>query len=226
MSVEASKARRGVARLGLDGVYVLVGHSELRSMPTLDIAKAALDGGACALQLRDKISERTELELLAEQFRRICSDTSALFIVNDDPWLARRSDADGVHVGQSDASVSRCRTILKPRQIVGRSNATVHEARDSMSKSADYVAVGTVFPTSTKGDTRHAGIATLADIVRMSTVPVVAIGGINAANVCVPAVAGADAVCVASAVTDSADPMRATWELRRNFEAALPHRRV
>lgn len=188
----------------------------------LDVARAALHGGAGALQLRDKVSSRAELRHRADALRRLCDDAGALLIVNDDPTLARECGADGVHVGQQDADVAECRSVLDADQIVGRSNATLDEALASVEMGADYIAVGAMFPSSTKSDTRPAGISTLRAVTAAVDVPVVAIGGVTLENVHLVAEAGPDAICVASAVTGAADPARATSVLLQRFLAAKP----
>ena len=212
-------ARRDLAAR-LNGVYVIVGHSQTSDRSALDIARAAIDGGACAIQLRDKTSPRANVVRDAEAMTRLCKDSGVLFIVNDDPRLAAQVGSEGVHVGQGDACISECRSVLDDRQIVGRSNATVDEVRESIQQGADYVAVGAMFQSSTKRDTRPAGIETLAAAVQLAEVPLVAIGGINVSNVALIAATGANAACVASAVTEAADPERATRELLRNFMSA------
>lgn len=219
-SMDCPESERRAIATRLNGIYVIVGHSQTSGMSALDVAQAAIDGGACAIQLRDKTSPRADIARAAEAMTRLCNDSGVLFIVNDDPRLAAQVGSDGVHVGQGDASISECRSVLEGRQIVGRSNATVAEVRESIQHGVDYVAVGAMFQSSTKRDTRPAGIETLAAAVQLAEVPVVAIGGINAGNVGLIAATGANAACVASAVTEAADPERATSELLRNFMSA------
>ena len=204
----------------LKGVYVIVGPAHTCGRSVLDITRAAIDGGACAIQLRDKASSAAEVLEAAAVLQRVCNESDVLFVLNDDPHLAAQIGADGVHVGQTDASVDACRAVLNEHQIVGRSNATVEEVRESLQQGADYVAVGAMFQSSTKLDTRPAGVATLASVVQFADVPVVAIGGINADNIGSIAAAGANVACVASAVTAAADPELATKQLLHNFESA------
>lgn len=218
MDCPESERRAIAARL--NGIYVIVGHSQTSGRTALDVARAAIDGGACAIQLRDKTSPRADVVRAAEAMTRLCNDSGVLFIVNDDPSLAAQVGSEGVHVGQGDASVSECRSVLDENQIVGRSNATVDEVRESIQQGADYVAVGAMFQSSTKRDTRPAGVETLAVAMQLAEVPVVAIGGINVGNIGLIAATGAAATCVASAVTDAADPERATGDLLRNFMSA------
>ena len=186
----------------------------------VSVARRVLGGGACAIQLRDKASSLATIQRAAADLRRLCSDAGALLIINDDPALARDCGADGVHVGQTDASVPHCRSVLADHQFVGKSNATVPEAIASTREGADYVAVGSIFRTTTKLNTRPAGLETLREVASTAQLPVVAVGGIDFSNVSAVAEAGADAACVASAVTEADDPERATSRLLREFLAA------
>ena len=186
----------------------------------VSVARRVLGGGACAIQLRDKVSSLATIRRTAADLRRLCSDADALLVINDDPALARDCDADGVHVGQTDASVPHCRSVLADHQFVGKSNATVPEAIASAREGADYVAVGSIFRTTTKLNTRPAGLETLREVASAAQLPVVAVGGIDFSNIAAVAEAGADAACVASAVTEADDPERATSRLLREFLAA------
>src|SRR3954449_13199463 len=95
---------------------------------------AALRGGVDIVQLREKSLPRREIELAAQTFRRLCDNHSALFIVNDDPDLARTCDADGVHVGQDDLAAAEARALLGPDAIIGLS--THSEAQIAASAQA------------------------------------------------------------------------------------------
>ncbi len=214
-----SDVRRAAAS-GLDGVYVIVdpGHTNGRS--TVDVARAALSGGAVAIQLRRKGGPGKEVLEEARRIGEMCAETGALFIVNDYADVARIVDADGLHLGQGDLPLAAARQVLAPHQIVGTSNALLQEALDSEAESADYIAVGSIFPTTTKSDTRPAGLETLAEVKKSVGVPVVAIGGINHDNAGRVVDAGADAICVATAVTTADDPEHATRTLASAFSAA------
>jgi thiamine-phosphate pyrophosphorylase len=193
-------------------------HTEGRNV--LDIAAAALAGGACAIQLRDKNGSRRGVLETARKMQAMCSEAGAIFIVNDWVDIAALVNADGVHVGQKDIGVEPARELLRAGQIIGTSNALPQEAMDSESDGADYVAVGAMFQTSTKQDTRPAGIETLRKVKGSVGVPVIAIGGINAGNIRQVADAGADSACVATAVTKAADPEAATRQLDKLFSNA------
>ncbi len=127
--------------------------------------------------------------------------------------MARLAGADGLHVGQTDMSIGDARQILSPDQLVGRSNAIFDEAIASESDSADYVAVGSIYASPTKSNTRPAGLEVLKRVAEVVDVPVVAIGGINETNVGAVLEAGADSVCVISAVAGADDVEAASKRL-------------
>ena len=161
---------------------------------------AAVAGGAALVQYRSKTldapSRRTQARVLAATptVRR------ALFIVNDDPDLARDVDADGVHLGEDDGAIDEARRRLPGDAIVGVScYGDASRARDAAVRGADYVAFGSFFPSRVKPGARQANVELLAH-ARTLGVPVVAIGGITAANAAALVTAGADAVAVISDV--------------------------
>ena len=117
----------------------------------------------------------------AEQIAEICKDR-AVFLVNDRIDVALAVDADGVHIGQDDMNCHRAIRLAESGMVVGVSADTPLEARAAEKAGAAYVGAGSVFPTSTKPDTPVIGVRGLADVVRAVTIPVVAIGGISAAN--------------------------------------------
>ena len=160
---------------------------------------------------------------LAGALRGVCSDGGAALIINDHPDVAVAVDADGVHLGQNDMPIAAARASLHPWQIAGTSNALTTEADVSVQAGADYVAVGRMFPTGSKADTRPAGPETLRavrDAMPADGPPLLAIGGITTENAGEVARAGADGVCVIAAVTQSDDPRAAAARLLEAFNAA------
>ena len=210
--------RRETAQ-AMAGIYVIVDPEQTNGRPVTEVAEAALAGGATAIQLRDKVGDKRALLETARSIKRMCEGTGSVFIVNDHADVARLADADGLHVGQKDLPVGEARRVLGEQQLVGTSNALLQEALDSEAQLADYVAVGAIFPTSTKENTRPAGLETLKQVKRAVATPVVAIGGINHDNVAQVAEAGADIACVATAVTLADDPESATRRLGELFES-------
>jgi len=167
--------------------------------------EAALAGGAGAIQYRSKCADAALRYRQAEALVRIARERGALCIVNDDATLCAAVGADGVHLGETDGSAAAARAIIGPERIIGIScynDFALAEA--AVAAGADYIAFGSFFPSSVKPDARRADIALLARAGTLG-VPVVAIGGITAANAGKLERAGAYAVAVISAVFDAPD---------------------
>ncbi len=199
----------------IEGLYVIVDPEATNGRPVADVAEAALRGGARVIQLRDKSGDRGDVMAISRRLRSVCDQDGALFIMNDDPAHAVLSDAHGLHLGQTDLTVPEARRILEPHQIIGRSNNGLEELATSVSMGADYLAIGAVFATSTMGKSGRpaVGTETVARAREASDMPIVAIGGINHDNVAEVVRAGADCICVVSAVTLSNDPEAAAYAL-------------
>jgi len=173
-------------------------------------ARAALEGGAVALQYRNKGADAAHRHAQASALARMHAARGALFIVNDDAQLARAVDADGVHIGEDDASVTSAREIVGPDRIVGVSCYNDFErAATAVAQGADYVAFGSFFVSGTKPAAGVADVSLLSR-ARALGVPVVAIGGIRADNAASLIAAGADAVAVISDVFGHDDPSDVT----------------
>jgi thiamine-phosphate pyrophosphorylase len=214
----------GVARqhaaAKLRGLYVLIDPQQTGGRDPLWVARQALEGGATALQLRDKLRDKGDSLPLAQRLVQLCRDYDATCIINDHADLAVASGAHGVHVGQHDLPVALAKAVLKPWQIVGSSNALLEEAIASFQDGADYIAVGAMFSSTSKDNTRPAGPETLRkvrEVIPAGGPPLIAIGGIDKENVWEVAKAGADGIAVISAVTLAEDPARAAEDLLRAF---------
>lgn len=173
---------------------------------------AALRGGVDIVQLRAKELGDDELVAAAEPFRRTCERHGALFVLNDRPDLVERCGADGVHVGQGDAPVADARRTVGADRLVGLST----HARDEIASAdgADYIGVGTIFPTPTKPDNDIAGLELVRAARYAARVPWFAIGGIELANVPRVAANGASGIAVVRAIRDADDPEAAARALR------------
>ena len=204
------------------GLYVIVDPEATKGRDVVEVAEATLRGGTSVIQLRDKMRDKGEALRVARTIKALCHAHDALFIVNDDADIALLSDAHGLHVGQTDLPVGEARRVLAPEQIVGRSNNGVEESLHSAGQGADYVAVGTIYSTTTMGKSGRTALGPdmIRQVKQAVSVPVVAIGGINADNIAEVASAGADCICVVSAVTYADDPERATAELVEIIESA------
>jgi thiamine-phosphate pyrophosphorylase len=175
---------------------------------------AALSGGVDIVQLREKELGRDEIERSARTFRRLCDTHSALFVVNDDPWLARTCGADGVHVGQDDVAASEAREVLGPEAIVGLSTHSQEQLAASAAEPIDYVSVGPVWETPTKEGRPGVGLGLVEHATADAPHPFFAIGGIDAANAAEVIAAGARRLGVVRAIRDAEDPAAAAEALR------------
>ena len=205
---------------GLWRLHVLTDRKTSGGRSHLQVAEAAIAGGADVVQLRDKEAPSGRLYQEAMQLRKITRDAKVPFIVNDRLDIALAVDADGVHVGQSDLPASVARRILGPGKILGVSVDTVEQAILAEKDGADYLGVGPVFEArGTKPDTGEPmGVDCIARIRRHCRLPIVAIGGINAENAGKVREAGADAVAVISAIVSADDISQATRRLKRILE--------
>ena len=203
------------------GLYVIIDPSVTGGRDPLDIAQAALRGGARMLQLRDKDRDKGESIPLAESLQKLCQEAKASLIINDHADVAAIVGSAGIHVGQTDLPVSEARKVLAHSQVVGRSNHEIEELPESEEMGADHVAFGPIYPTGTK-DVGYdpQGITRLLLAREASKTPLVAIGGINTENVAPVIEAGADAICVTAAVGAARDPEAAAARLVSLIEAA------
>jgi thiamine-phosphate pyrophosphorylase len=173
-----------------------------------------LNGGVDIVQLREKELPRREVELAALTFRRLCDTYSALFVVNDDPGLARACNADGVHVGQDDMAASEVRAAVGPDAIVGLSTHSEEQLAAATDQPVDYVSVGPIWETPTKAGRPAVGLDLIRHAAANAPHPFFAIGGIDPSNAAQVVDAGAERMCVVRALRDAEDPTVVAEELR------------
>ncbi|MFC2058708.1 thiamine phosphate synthase [Chloroflexota bacterium] len=200
------------------GLYLVLDGGALGGRSDVEVSRQAIAGGAKVIQLRDTQRGIRELVPIAQELKKLCADSGILFIVNDYLELALASDADGLHIGQGDLPLTVARKLLPGDKIVGCSTATLPEALRAQDEGADYVAVGSIYPTVSKTGVRPAGLETLRQVKNEISVPVVAIGGINYCNVADVIAAGADAVAVINAVLGADDVCEASEQLAVKIE--------
>jgi len=190
-----------------------------RGRSHLEIAAAAVRGGADVIQLRDKEASGGRLFEIAVALRELTRGTGIPLIVNDRLDVAMAAGADGVHLGQEDLPADAARRILGPEKILGVSAETPAEARRAEAAGADYLGVGPVFEA--RGSKPDAGAPQgLDQIVRIraeTRLPIVAIGGIRPDNARRVREAGADAVAVISAIVSAEDVEEATRRMKRSL---------
>ncbi len=180
----------------------------------LAVASEALDGGATVIQLRDKAASTRVLVEEGLALRELTRQRGALLIVNDRLDVALAVEADGAHVGQDDMPVELARRLLGPGRILGVSASSRVEAERAIAAGADYLGVGPIYPTRGKADAGPAtGVELLREIAAFADLPLVAIGGITAANAADVIQAGACGVAVITAVVNAEHIATAAHEL-------------
>ena len=185
-----------------------------------ELLDAVLAGGCRIVQLREKTMPPAEIFPLAQALRRRCREAGALFIVNDRVDLALAVEADGAHVGQDDLPAREARRLLPPPMILGVSTHNADQARRARDDGADYVAVGSMFPTGSKIGFELVGPELVRRVRADIPVPLVAIGGITRDNLSQVIEAGADAVAVISAIGNARDPAAAVREFLETIRSA------
>lgn len=209
------------------GLYVITYSDKSSGRGHLDVASAALEGGADVVQLRAKELGGRDMQDLAA---RICAMVregggDCLFVVNDRIDVARATGAGGVHLGQDDIAAAAARQLLGEGMVLGISATSVEEARAAEADGADYLGVGPVFATPTKTDAAAPiGLDGLRRIRETVALPIVAIGGINEENARQVLEAGADGIAVISAVTGAEHMSEAVRDLRRLVDDCLSRR--
>src|SRR5438445_2314074 len=179
----------------------------------LDLARAALRGGADILQLRHKTVPRGELLALARRLREATTNAGAVFIVNDHVDIALIAGADGVHLGPNDMSIEAARRIAPEGFVIGASAQSVEAARAAVRAGADYIGSGPAFSTPVKQEKAVIGPAGIAAVTAAVDVPVFAIGGIDESNLSQLTALGIHRACVIRSVSDAPDPEQATARL-------------
>lgn len=206
----------------ISGLYVIIDTQLLKGRHHLDVAGQAISGGARTIQLRDKVQNRKDLITVARQMKTLCAEREALFIMNDYLDVALDSDADGLHLGQDDLPVKAARRLLPPGKIIGCSTTSPELAKAARADGADYIAVGAIYPTSSKISTttpaKVVGLETLRRVRQVIKGPIVAIGGITGDNVSEVMAAGADSAAVISAVVGAESPEAAARQIVENME--------
>jgi thiamine-phosphate pyrophosphorylase len=177
-------------------------------------AEAAVQAGVGFVQLRMKRASRNEILAAARDIRRVTAGTATRFIVNDDPEIAQEVQADGVHVGQDDPAPAVIRARFPGVKIIGLSTHSPAQVLAANAAPVDYIGVGPVYATPTKEIPDPVlGLETMAEMIRLSTHPAVAIGGIDAARAAAVVRAGARRFAVVRAVCAHPEPLTAVRTL-------------
>ena len=181
-------------------LYAVTDRTWLRGRTLLEQVEDALRGGATMVQLREKELDEDAFLREAMALAKLCHRYGVPLLINDNVEIARRSGADGVHVGQEDMAAEEVRGILGSDMIVGVTAKTVEQALRAQDAGADYLGSGAVFGSSTKLNAKPMTRETLSAITHAVSIPVVAIGGIHSGNILELAGTGIAGVAVVSGI--------------------------
>ncbi|MCR5212340.1 MAG: thiamine phosphate synthase [Lachnospiraceae bacterium] len=195
-------------------LYAVTDRHWLNGRSLIEVVKESLEGGVTFLQLREKELDDESFLKEAKELKVLCREYKVPFVIDDNVEIAIKTDADGVHVGQSDMEAGDVRKRLGPDKIIGVSAQTVEQAVLAEKRGADYLGVGAVFPTGSKDDADDVSFETLKAICEAVSIPVVAIGGISKGNAPELKGSGICGVAVISAIYAAPDIKKAAYELK------------
>ena len=196
------------------GLYLILDPAVAGNRSLHEIVTDALITGVRVFQLRVKTPHTGEFYSEAFRLTPLIHAAGGRLFVNDRCDVALAAGADGVHLGQQDLPFGEARALLRPDMLIGISTHSVEQALEAEAAGADYIGFGPIFPTRSKAHPDPVvGIEGLREVRSRVRVPIVAIGGITAANISSVARAGSEAPAVLSAVLEAADPARALREL-------------
>lgn len=195
-------------------LYAVTDRSWLGDRTLAQVVEEVLKGGATFLQLREKEMDQAAILAEAKEIRAIAARYHVPFIINDSVDIALACDADGVHVGQNDLMGRDVRALIGPDKILGITANTVELAVAAEQAGADYIGAGAVFGTTTKQNAKNLSLDTLKAICQAVSIPVVAIGGINADNLPQLVGTGAAGAAVVSALFAQKEPEEAARHMR------------
>jgi thiamine-phosphate diphosphorylase len=195
---------------------IVVTDADCGGRDLVDVVRAALRGGAPAIQLRMKDGAARDMVEMAQALLAETRPAGALLFVNDRVDVAVIAGADGAHVGQDDLPVGAARRVSPPGFLLGVSAESVELALQAEAEGADYVGVGPVYPTGSKADAGEPiGLGRIAEVAASVRIPIVGIGGIAIGNARAVVESGAAGVAVISAVMRADDPESVVRELLR-----------
>lgn len=196
-------------------LYAVTDRTWLNDDTLYEQVEKAIKGGVTFVQLREKKLDEESFLNEASEIQKLCRKYDIPFVINDNVEIAKRINADGVHIGQRDMGAANVRAILGDNKILGVSAQTVEQAVLAEKQGADYLGVGAVFPTGSKADAEDVSYETLKAICEAVKIPVVAIGGISVSNVLKLKGSGISGIAVISAIFAAQDIESATKNLKQ-----------
>ncbi|MCI8496891.1 MAG: thiamine phosphate synthase [Clostridiales bacterium] len=195
-------------------LYLCTDRGLMTTRTVEESVEQAILGGATVIQLREKDLSSRDFYNTARKVREVTARHHIPFLINDRADIALAVQADGVHVGQSDLPCAAVRRMMGKDAVIGVSVSTVEEALAAQADGADYLGVGAMFATGTKQDAEVVGREVLCAIRAAVSIPIVIIGGINAATIPQFAGLGIDGAAVVSAIVAQPDVRAAAQSLR------------
>ncbi|KER10864.1 MAG: thiamine-phosphate synthase [[Candidatus Thermochlorobacteriaceae] bacterium GBChlB] len=200
----------------ISGLCVITDTAVQQRFSHVQLAELSMQGGADIVQLRGKALSTKDLFASAVGIRALSLAYGTVFIVNDRADIALASNADGVHLGQTDLPIAAARKILGNDKLIGATASTIDDALKAEQDGADYIGFGHIFSTTSKEKlTPPTGVAMLRDVLQAVKIPVMAIGGINQKNIESVWQTGVQSVAVISAVASAETPKAATAQLKK-----------
>ena len=195
-------------------LYVIIDGEAIGARSPLDVAAAAIRGGADVLQLRLKTASTRECITRGQQMLALARPAGVPLIINDRVDVAIAVGADGVHLGQEDLPPRIARTLVGPGRLIGLSTHSLEQALTAQREPIDYFGVGPIFSTPTKPAYPSVGVGLIRQVAAAARLPFVCIGGIDAQTLPEVRAAGARCVAVVRAVCAASDPESATRHLK------------
>lgn len=200
-------------------LYLVTGETKNKHFEYFDIVQRAIEGGVSMVQLRLKNTPKEDIKRIALKLKEILNPYKIPLIINDHVDIVQAIDADGVHLGQKDLSIHEARRLLGEHTIIGFSIDTLDSFENLDLTATDYIAASPVFSTNTKKDIAQplllSGVKRLKEL---SSLPLIAIGGLNSSNIADVLNAGADGIALISSIWNADDPKIAAKELRTIIE--------
>lgn len=198
-------------------LYFVTDSTGLSEEVFLRKVEEACKGGVTIVQLREKERNGREYLMLAKKVKSITDKYNIPLIIDDRVDIAMAADAAGVHLGQSDIPVLDARRLMGKDKIIGATTKTVSQAIEAEKSGADYLGVGAIYPTTTKVVTVITEVSVLNDICKNTSLPVVAIGGLNIKNIDILRDSPINGIAVVSAIMKSPNPQRSARDLKKAY---------
>ncbi len=205
-------------KINSHSLYLVVSEECGHGRRALEIAELAIAGGVDIIQMREKKKSANELLKSGRDLSKLCAENNVIFIINDDPAIAKKTGADGVHLGQEDMSIypiAMARSIMGENKIIGISTHSLSQFEKANEEDVDYIAFGPVFPTQTKD--YCIGTGDVKKVLRIAKKPVFFIGGIDFLNIDELLSMGAENIALIRGITEAEEIVSKTRQFKNKI---------